>query len=161
MRGTSIIVPLVAVLLGLSVAAAPAAALQTGVQISPGSPASKEYSFPLSVLRAASRGHGTVPGAAEPLFGTGITAPAAHRSRTSNRGPRRSGGGSSGGSSQQGAGGGKSSGSQASAALQRSAIGSRVRSSSSVPQEALIGVPVLLAGLLLGVTIVAVRRRAG
>lgn len=52
---------------------APALALAPGVNVDPGSPAGKEYSFPLSVLRAAGVGRQAPAGAAEPLFGVGIT----------------------------------------------------------------------------------------
>jgi hypothetical protein len=49
-----------------------AAALEPGVHVSPGSPAGKEYSFPLDVLRAQAVGHYAAQGVAQPLFGVGI-----------------------------------------------------------------------------------------
>jgi hypothetical protein len=58
---------------------APAAlALEPGVFIDPNGPAGREYSFPLDVARSSAAGHAsTQPGAAQPLFGVGITSAAA------------------------------------------------------------------------------------
>jgi hypothetical protein len=56
--------------------AGPAVALEPGVFVDPGSPAGKEYSIPLSVLRGAASGHPAVENQAQPLFGIGITPPA-------------------------------------------------------------------------------------
>lgn len=54
------------------VVSAPAAALEKGVYIDPGSPAGKAYAIPLSVLRGQANGH-IKPGGVEPAFGKGIT----------------------------------------------------------------------------------------
>jgi hypothetical protein len=61
----------------LAVAGPAAAAKSTatstpGVYIDPGSPAGKQYSVPLSVLRGQANGH-VKPGGGEPSFGSGIT----------------------------------------------------------------------------------------
>src|SRR5580700_79083 len=60
------------VFVAVLVLAQPAMALPPGVFVSPGSPAGKEYSFPLSVLRGQAVGHSAAGYANEPLFGVGI-----------------------------------------------------------------------------------------
>lgn len=54
------------------VVSAPAAALEKGVYIDPGSPAGKAYAIPLTVLRQQANGH-IKPGGIAPSFGKGIT----------------------------------------------------------------------------------------
>lgn len=166
MRGRSKIVALVAAVIGVLIFAARGAALEPGVYITPGAPAAKEYSFPLSVLRAAAGGHGTIPGVVVPPFGAGIT-PAAGPGVHSSSGVTGSASVSHGRASasrhtrsHQAVSEPKSA-SGSPPALSSGAIASLIRARSSTSQEALIGVPVLLVGLALGGAIVAVRRRAG
>jgi hypothetical protein len=81
--------------LGLAVALAapaPAAALPPGVFADPGSPAGKEYSFPLGSQRGEAVGHVEPAGLPVPLFGVGIAAPGASLHGARPRGPGRSGG---------------------------------------------------------------------
>jgi hypothetical protein len=87
MGAVRIAVALVAAL----VVAQPALALPPGVFIDPGSPAGKEYSFPLSVLRGSATGHAAPAGAPEPLFGAGIH-PQAHPSTATTRALSRTAG---------------------------------------------------------------------
>jgi hypothetical protein len=81
--------------------AQPAAALEPGVHVDPGSPAAKEYSLPVGQARrtgseressASSPAQEAAEAASEPLFGGGITPPS-------------SGGGAAGGGSGAGSGG--------------------------------------------------------
>src|ERR1700693_2474791 len=58
------------------IAAAPAVALPSGVYATPGSPAGKEYAFPLGAQRREAVGHVSPSGTGE-LFGVGISPPAA------------------------------------------------------------------------------------
>jgi hypothetical protein len=63
-----------AVAVGVSWAiAGPAAAVEPGVFVDPGSPAGKEYGVPLSDLRGAASGHVPVGNETPPLFGIGIS----------------------------------------------------------------------------------------
>src|SRR3954454_18303346 len=96
MRVARAIVALV-VITGASATAQPVAAQEPGVFIDPGSPAGKEYAFPLDVQRAAAVGRDAVRGVAQPRFGVGIPrVPTASRrsgsarSKASRRAPRRS-----------------------------------------------------------------------
>jgi hypothetical protein len=68
--------------------AAPAAALEPGVHIDPGSPAAKEYALPLSQARQTGGGS-TSPGASEIPFGVGIKPPNSGGSGKSGPGPAR------------------------------------------------------------------------
>src|SRR3954451_10666659 len=72
MRVARVIVALV-LIVGASATADPAAAQEPGVTIDPGSPAGKEYGFPLDVQRAAAGGREAIQGVAQPLFGVGVT----------------------------------------------------------------------------------------
>jgi hypothetical protein len=71
MRARSV-AALASALAGAWAMAAPAAALEPGVFVDPGSPAGKEYSIPLSVLRGAASGHAPLGAQPQPLFGQGI-----------------------------------------------------------------------------------------
>src|SRR4051812_50029225 len=84
------------VVIGTSATARPAAGQEPGVVIDPGSPAGKEYAFPLDVQRAAAVGKDAVQGVPQPLFGVGIT--------------RAAGGASASGGSGAAAGGRRSTG---------------------------------------------------
>jgi hypothetical protein len=155
MRVRATIVALTAILGGTWVFAAPASALQPGVSVAPGSPAGREYSFPLSVLRAAAVGHPAVQGQAEPLFGAGI-APAAVGSvrgqggQTSSTGsnPRRALGTTA-----------SSSSTRSTPSNNRTIARSLIPPASSAPDVALIVGAVLLAGAALGAMLAAVLRR--
>jgi hypothetical protein len=142
--------------------AQPAAALEPGVSVSPGSPAGKEYAFPLSVLRGEAVGHQAPAGAAEPLFGVGINRGArARRGTTAARGAanwsatkgRRRAGSPH-----------RRTGSRAVAVPGRRAadtvLASLVRPSSVVPQITLITVVLVLVGAAFGAGIAVARRRS-
>ncbi len=176
-------------LVGL-IAAGPAAALAPGVFVDPNSPAGKEYSYPLSVLRAQGAGHSAArPGAgAEPLFGVGVTAgpagPAgtagtAGTARTLSRQagssgvtqPRRSS--APGGRARQrggtvrraalGRSRHRASGLGASTPLSpksEAALARIASPSSSLPAIALIAVLVLVVGLALGASLARLGRRS-
>lgn len=169
MWGPSKILALTGALLGLVIFATPATALETGVYITPGAPAAKQYSFPLSVLRAAAGGHGTIPGAVVPRFGVGITppsrasagasGPASGSSRVAGQ-PQGRRPGSPHHRSHKTAANAELSRRARPTTLQASEIASLVRPRSSASQVALIGVPALLGGLALGGIILAVRRRS-
>jgi hypothetical protein len=73
--------------------AAPAAALEPGVHVDPGSPAAKEYALPLSQARQTGGGS-TSPGASETPFGVGIEPPKSGGSGKSGGGGTRLGHGS-------------------------------------------------------------------
>jgi hypothetical protein len=156
MRIRSTIVMLVTAVAGLSVLTAPAAALEPGVFVDPGSPAGKEYSFPLAVLRAAAGGHAAPQGATEPLFGAGI-APASRSRQRSAHGAREH---SLGRKSRHGAAPSRTSGPGSRAAQSRS-LARLVRASSPAPQVALITILVVLGGLALGAVLVTLGRRGG
>ena len=130
MRVRSAIAAVLGALVLLSAGAVPALALPPGVHVDPGSPAGKEYSFPLSVLRGAAGGKKASQGTSPPLFGVGITRPRASGSARSpygssgqhgsagprhivgaaprRRSPRRAAHGPSRGQSQHGASRGQS-----------------------------------------------------
>ena len=124
--------------------AAPAAALQSGVFVDPGSPAGKEYAFPLSVLRGQGAGHVSPTDAAEPLFGVGISPVA--RAGTGSAATRRSA--NSGAASVPGRG------------RPDTVLASLVRPSSVVPQITLITVALVLVGAAFGAGIAVARRRS-
>lgn len=173
MRIPSTIVAVVAGVLGALALAAPAVAHSTGVIISPGSPAGKEYGFPLSALRAAATGHAAPEGSTQPRFGQGITPSgsksggssrasgsvstparspsigattnAAHARKTSSKGARSSG----------------AAGASGARRALRPSLASLDRPGSSGPPVALITVLVVLGGLALGAAFVMVRRRRG
>jgi hypothetical protein len=146
--------------------AQPAVALQPGVFVSPGSPAGKEYSFPLSVLRGEANGHAAPAGAPQPLFGVGVhpAAPASTGGATA-RGPsklaaaprhrhtRRAShaatapaGGIAGGINQAGP-------------RREAVLASLARPSSDVPQIVLIAVVLLVVAVAFGAGIAVARRR--
>lgn len=126
----------------------PAFALQPGVHVDPGSPAGKEYSFPLSVQRAAANGRLAQAGQAQPLFGVGISPTGL------TVGPRA---------------GGASRLSRPQLPLQSvtqppartpsaAALAQLTRRGSPAPEVALIGVPVVLGGIALGALVAVLRR---
>src|SRR3954447_17654356 len=95
MRVARAIVALV-VITGASATAQPVAAQEPGVFVDPGSPAGKEYAFPLDVQRAAAVGRDAVRDVAQPRFGVGIpraraAVSASGRSKPASGGSRRSG----------------------------------------------------------------------
>jgi hypothetical protein len=171
MRIPSTIVAVVAGVAAALALAAPALALPPGVYVSPGSPAGKEYGFPLSVLRAAATGHSAPEGSKQPLFGKGITpggskgggssrasgsvstptrsssigatTHATHRRKTSRKRARSAG----------------AVGASGARRAQRPSLASLDRPSSSAPPVALITLLVVLGGLALGAAFVIVRRR--
>src|SRR3954447_1711472 len=97
MRVARAIVALV-VITGASATAQPVAAQEPGVFVDPGSPAGKEYAFPLDVQRAAAVGRDAVPGVAQPRFGVGITRARAASSASGGANPASGGSSESGGS---------------------------------------------------------------
>jgi hypothetical protein len=151
--------------------AGPAEALEPGVFVDPGSPAGKEYSVPLSVLRAGGSGRPAVEGQPQPLFGIGITPAAAHgvavsrvghghQSRRSRRahpahGNRGSAGGQTGGTAP--AGGRRTGGSVHPPGPLLAGISTRHGSSAAA--VALFSTLIVLGGLALGAMLVAARRR--
>ena len=162
----------VAVLAAALATAAPAAALQPGVFIDPNSPAGKEYSFPLSVLRSQAAGKPpAVEGVPQPLFGVGITPAGAVGVRRGAAGARGGGssrhrhravagvsGGKIGGSGGAGPGvAGGGTGSEASLQLQ-SALMRLAHPGSSIPAVALITAIVLAGGLLAGAGLIRLRK---
>lgn len=142
----------VAVALALAAACAvaePAAALEPGVFLDPGSPAGKEYSMPLSALRAAGAGRPAVEGRPQPLFGIGI-APAGTHGMSRGSGAGRAGRGAT------------DRGTRAGGAVQTrepALAGISPGHGSSAPAVALLGALVVLGGLALGALLVATRRR--
>jgi hypothetical protein len=173
MRGRRIVAATMSgLLLGLC-SAAPAAALQPGVFINPGSPAGKEYAFPLSVLRAQGAGKPAPnPNSSEPPFGVGVTA--AHAGAggqgpgSSGAGRRRrphaaTGGGKSGSGGPGGGTTGGRAGSAAPAPLSAGAQASLARIAapgSSLGPMILIVAIVLVAGLACGVGLRVLGRRS-
>src|SRR3954451_16468553 len=89
MRAARAIVALVAFVWTLATVGA-VAAQEPGVHVDPDSPAGKEYAIPLDFHRAAAVGRDAVEGAAQPLFGVGITKAAA--GADASGGDRSSGG---------------------------------------------------------------------
>lgn len=170
MRVTWTIVALLAALAGASAIAGPAAALEPGVFVDPHSPAGKEYSIPLDVQRGAAVGHPAPEGVAQPLFGVGISAAGAG----GGRGGQSSNGAGTSSSQTPGAPGSKpprsngtagasanGGGSSRARSAQNAALGRLSRPRATASQIALIGVPVVLGGLLLGATIALALRRRG
>jgi hypothetical protein len=165
---------LVAALSATWAVAAPAAALEPGVIVDPGSPAGKEYGVPLSVLRGEASRHAPVGGAGLPLFGVGISPPPASRAaapssrrrreRTgarqahpSARGRAVAGAGGAGGASAVNprAGAGTAGGAPVPGAV----LAGLTRHGSFVPAVALVAGLVVLGGLGVGALLVAARRR--
>src|SRR3954469_7241821 len=159
------------VVIGAPATARPAAAQEPGVVVDPGSPAGKEYAFPLDVLRAAAVGKDAIQGVPQPLFGVGITRAAARA------GASRGSGAASGGSRRSGASGSRPAstsrrGSRRSAGgaasirkgAAKGARGGAVLAELSRPgstglEVALATLAVVFGGLLLGGAIVLARRR--
>ncbi len=153
--------------------AAPAAALEPGVFVDPGSPAAKEYSVPLSVLRAAGSGRPAVEGQAQPLFGVGITPAGANSVAATSA--------AHGGRSAHGRHTQPVTANRESTVRQRSGAAPATRGQpvrarpvrgtvvagigthhgSPAPAVALFGALVVLGGLGLGALLVAARRRLG
>ena len=140
--------------------AGPAAALEPGVFVDPGSPAGKEYGVPLSQWRGAGSGHTPVGNQAPPLFGIGISpvSGSARPSATSRVGPRQSRPGHPAGG-RSGAAGASLAGAAGSLAVPGAVLAGLTHHGSSVPEVAVIGVLVMLGGLALGWLLVAARRR--
>lgn len=157
--------------------AGPAAALEPGVFIDPGSPAGKEYGVPLSVLRTAASGHASVGVTAPPLFGIGISpprvsrvsAPGAARGHQHRAGRARpSGSGRAAIGTATARAGIPAAGNAQLPATGVGAVAAPVpgvvlagltRHGSSVTAVTLAGVVVLLGGLAVGALLVAARRR--
>jgi hypothetical protein len=177
MRARSV-AALASALAGALTFAAPAAALEPGVFVDPGSPAGKEYSIPLSELRGAATGHAPIGSQAQPLFGVGIGParasgqPARGVSAGRTGSPRRPrgqrGGGAnagsrSGGRSGTGARGGALPGTsgRASGALpaRGPALAALTHQGSPALEVALIGALVVLGGFGIGALVAVGRRR--
>ena len=149
--------------------AGPAAALEPGVFVDPGSPAGKEYSVPLSDLRGAAAGHAPVGNQSPPLFGVGVSPPggtaaapsASPRggSKQSRRG-RKSGRRPGGATPPAGAGSTTAGATSAGAApIPGAVLAGLTRHGSAVPAVALLASLVLIGGLGLGGLLVVARRR--
>ena len=138
-----------AVAIGLSCAmAAPAAALEPGVFVDPGSPAGKEYGVPLSELRGAASGHAPAGNQSPPLFGIGISSAVGSVAASASGAPQRG--------SRQWARGYASGGRRSAAAVVLPGV---THHGSAVPAVALLGGLVVLGGLGFGGLLVAARRR--
>src|SRR3954464_15539750 len=152
------------VITGASATAQAVAAQEPGVFVDPGSPAGKEYAFPLDVQRAAAVGRDALRGVAQPRFGVGITRA---RSRVRASGPPTAA-----------SDGSRRSGASRRASRRRSAArvaSSRKRAAQRAPDTAAIAalsrpppvafavalatLAVVLGGLLIGAGIVLARRR--
>src|SRR3954469_16764331 len=133
------------VVIGASATARPAAAQEPGVVIDPGTPAGKEYAFPLDVQRAAAVGRDAVRDVAQPRFGVGTP-----RLRAGSR--RRSGSSGSKASrhaSRRSAGGAGSERKNAPArAPDATAIAGLTQPPSTALEVALATLAVVLGGLL-------------
>jgi hypothetical protein len=150
--------------------AGPAAALEPGVFVDPGSPAGKEYTVPLSVLRAAGSGRSAIEGQAQPLFGIGITPARASgvvaTSPGHRHGPERvtraqgvHGNGGSAGRTRAAAATRPASGAGSAPARGPALAGIGTRPGSSAPDVALFTGLIVLGGLALGALLVVARRR--
>jgi hypothetical protein len=135
------------------VAPAPAAALPPGVYATPGSPAGKEYAFPLGSQRGQAVGHVSPSGTDEPLFGVGISPPAASAHGARSRVPVLSSAAARRDQALRLR--------RASSALgaSRLALASLERPRSTTSQIALITAAVLLGAVALGGALELVRRR--
>jgi hypothetical protein len=148
------------------VIAGPAAALDSGVFVDPGSPAGKEYGVPLSELRGEASGRPPVDNQSPPLFGIGISSPvssaAASASATPRRASRQSAHGRPSGG-RPGASGARSAGAAAAGsgaeAVSGGVLAGVTDHGSAVPAVALLGGLVVLGGLGFGGLLVAARRR--
>jgi len=159
--------------------AGPAAALERGVFVDPGSPAGKEYGVPLSVLRGAASGHAPVGNQSPPLFGIGVSPPGGRGATSSHATPRGEpqqsrhghatggrrgaratppGGAAAAGAGAAGAGA-AGGGAAGAAPLPRSVLAGITRHGSAIPAVSLLGGLVLLGGLAFGAALVAARRR--
>lgn len=160
--------------------AGPAAALESGVFIDPGSPAGKEYSVPLSVLRGAASGRPGGGGATQPLFGVGISSArlgigsaraatkagpgALHRGRSPRRTPAPPAGTNGSGTGTNTTGPATKPGAAdlgGVASDNGPTLADLTRHGSSTAAVALIGALVVLGGLALGAVILATGRRLG
>ena len=134
-------------------AAAPAAALPPGVYATPGSPAGKEYAFPLGSQRGEALGHVSPAATSEPLFGVGIgpSAASARGAHTGGQGLRTGVPGQDQALRLR----------RALSALRASnlALASLARPRSTTSQIALITVAVLVGALALGTGLALIRRR--
>lgn len=131
-----------------------------GVFVSPGSPAGKEYTAPLTALRGAASGHAAGRDQTEPLFGIGITPSAPSRSAgTEGSAPGRIGVSRNAGATR--ARGARPSGARAGGASRASsaALESLTHHGSPTPTMMLLAAVVVLGGLALGALLVAAWRR--
>lgn len=154
------------------VIAGPAQALEPGVFVDPGSPAGKEYSVPLSLLRGSGSGHPDNGSPSQPLFGigispTGVTATsrrAAGRQKASGQPNSAHPAGKSGPAhvshAADHAGGARAAGGVG-APPSAAALQSLTNHGSATSEVALIATLVVIGGLGLGALVVAVRRRLG
>ena len=176
--GVAIVVGLLTAALGASAAGAAAPhRLPPGVFVDPGSPAGKQYSVSLSVLRAQAGGQSSSGGSnssqttTPPPFGVGVTRPAANSgssipnqnggSRNHNGGSSRNTGGQSGAArAQSGAGRSGAGSSSAKREKQAELVVARIaRPGSAVPTTALLASLVLGLGLAFGAGLGWARRR--
>lgn len=151
-----IIAALLGALAGALLTGGTALALEPGVFVDPNSPASKEYSFPLGVLRATAVGRSAPEGASEPLFGVG-TRPAATSggSGGSPTSPRQR----SGSSGTPGVSGRSPASPGTGNHTSSSALENLARPRSTTAQITLILLAVVLGGLVLGALLLAGARR--
>ena len=159
------------VVIGASATGRPATAQEPGVVVDPGSPAGKEYAFPLDVQRAAAVGKDAVQGVPQPLFGVGIPraagrAGAAADSRAASGGSSRSGasgstsGSTSRRSSRRSAGGAASRRKRAAQGARNGpALAELSRPGSTSLEVALVTLAVVVGGVAVGGAIVLARRR--
>jgi hypothetical protein len=170
MRLTRTIVTLMVVSAGAGAAAGPAAALQPGVFLDPSSPAGKEYAFPLDTQRGIAAGHPNPPqGVDQPLFGVGIGPAGAGAGGSISGGSARVSSGSRSGASgsaqhRPNATRGRranrtSHESSGQSPLNRADIQELAHPRGSGSQIALIALPVILGGLLVGAAIAVTERR--
>ncbi|HEY2592460.1 MAG TPA: hypothetical protein VGK33_01015 [Chloroflexota bacterium] len=150
--------------------ASPAVALEPGVYVDPGSPAGKEYSVPLSVLRQSASGHGGVGSGTQPLFGIGISPPRV--GPQASRAPKHGDGSGQTTHAQPTAGSGAApaarppgtasagrTGPAGAAAPGSAALADLTHQRSAAPAVALLAALVVFGGLALGTVILATRRR--
>lgn len=146
------------------VVAGPAAALEPGVFVDPGSPAGKEYGVPLSQLRGAASGRTPGGNQSPPLFGIGISRVGgpALPSAARRGGPRHSRPGHPTGGRREARGAspaGAGAGAAGSLAVPGTVLAGLTRHGSSVAGVAVFGVLVMFGGLALGWLLVAARGR--
>lgn len=141
--------------------AASASALEPGVFVSPGSPAGREYALPLPAARGQGAGKSVAPGGSGPLFGVGITPPKATAKATgiTQAGANRSQRAARGHGRHLAATSSGASGSGGRNQVSPQELASLTHEGSVVPQVALWGGLVLLAGLAIGGLLAFLGRR--